>query len=774
MAAGITRKFELTYFDMDSYALKTTEIEEPNEFAGFESVLERDFNTAGVFFKYSETNIALEFPGTGRKILEDQWQAFGVTGNQAADSDAPLLTVSKAEQDKDFETEYTGRALMQTRNLTNDYFGVEFEEVSLINKIQARKSVRVSHDASEDLDGSAIPSITANPVTFEDREYLGESILQLNPPVGPVKLQLFSWNGAAATYISGMNSKTNTLFYTDQSTGQQLASQETSSNNLDKSGGYVRALQNEFDYNVTVKLTADIDATSAGGPTGDVDIVLVRRDLNSANPPSTDTDLGTFTWTPGSGDLTGETFLLQSVDFLIDKDRINDVSVIKNEQESYQWFFRIDNGLSGGTSASISINSWELSIETTYLDFGSSTIDLYYIFDALEKNIKIIAGADVGLESSFFGGTRTGLASDGCGAYMSETNGYKVRGLDSSVIWTFKQRIESLKAIFNVGWGIERSIYTENLDTVRVEEFDYFFQDIELTSFTAIERDSYSEEYYEPLNISSVVVGYEKYAQDPTRRTPMGTIEDICTRAQYSLPIPNLGPSEEEVGNTARYISEYVASDWLLDDQRIIGIQGLNSTQTSFDEDIFIIDLSGASTIYDDNIVFTSGITRPDSMYNFRLNPRFNFFNHHKVINSVLFRNNQDEFIRTTEYKVNEDAVIAYVDGYDPNDSCLGDTRTWSSNPGDQVAMNSNIQLSDYRSFAKLFEPILIKFRVSMTSAQVDRIIEGHRKGLTDGTNYGYISVTNPEGVVKTGWLISMRFNQADEIGTFELLERNG
>ena len=71
--AGDSWKFELTYFDMDSYDLVTTEVTEPNGFSDFENVLVRDFKTGGVFFHYSETNIALQFPGSGRTILNDAY-----------------------------------------------------------------------------------------------------------------------------------------------------------------------------------------------------------------------------------------------------------------------------------------------------------------------------------------------------------------------------------------------------------------------------------------------------------------------------------------------------------------------------------------------------------------------------------------------------------------------------------------------------------------------------------------------------------------------------
>ena len=59
-----------------------------------------------------------------------------------------------------------------------------------------------------------------------------------------------------------------------------------------------------------------------------------------------------------------------------------------------------------------------------------------------------------------------------------------------------------------------------------------------------------------------------------------------------------------------------------------------------------------------------------------------------------------------------------------------------------------------------------------MSAQEADDIIEAHRNGLDDSRNYGYITVTNPDGVNKSGWLLSLRYNTVDGIGTFELVER--
>ena len=59
-----------------------------------------------------------------------------------------------------------------------------------------------------------------------------------------------------------------------------------------------------------------------------------------------------------------------------------------------------------------------------------------------------------------------------------------------------------------------------------------------------------------------------------------------------------------------------------------------------------------------------------------------------------------------------------------------------------------------------------------MTREQADDIILAHQNGLYE-KNYGYITVTSPDGEEKKGWVMELLFSPVDEIGEFKLLKKS-
>ena len=103
-------KFELTNTSYVTGSTTTTEVTEPNGFTEFDSRLERDFKTGGVFFRFSEADLLLQFPGVGMTILQTAWNELGVNAEVT-------LTISKRNTPDDaFLTEYTGIAIMKNRH----------------------------------------------------------------------------------------------------------------------------------------------------------------------------------------------------------------------------------------------------------------------------------------------------------------------------------------------------------------------------------------------------------------------------------------------------------------------------------------------------------------------------------------------------------------------------------------------------------------------------------------------------------------------------------
>lgn len=132
--------------------------------------------------------------------------------------------------------------------------------------------------------------------------------------------------------------------------------------------------------------------------------------------------------------------------------------------------------------------------------------------------------------------------------------------------------------------------------------------------------------------------------------------------------------------------------------------------------------------------------------------------NHGYIINSALYNKGNSNNIRNSSYQVNGDDTCSINVS-----TCLGFAGT--------LKMNADVTRGDLESGNALFDPILINFKVSMTREQADDIILGHQNGLS-ANNYGYISVVNPDGATKQGWVMDLVFSPVDEIGEFTLLQK--
>ena len=747
-------KFELTYTDYPDGAGTTTEIEEPKGFTEFTSVLERQFDQGGVFFRFSESNIALEFPGVGRGILEDRFQELGV------DTDVTLTVSRRDTPDDAYSIIYTGLAVMKNRVLTPEFFKVDFEEQSILNRINARKDIPVSLDATNDLEGNSIAALSADSITFAGKQILQNVILGT---ITETSTNFITWDadGTGLTYDENVLSPLNKLQWADDSYGFSQTATVLTGAVLTKMGGSILVPQiSGFTNTFTVSLTTDITTVTTGSPTGNIIWHLMRI---TGQTPTVSQSLDSFDWDVSTGDLSNQDLALTSGSLTNPPGTGVD-----------QFFIKVDASNLAGAGTTIDVDT---KVTENYFDFKiqtqvvppSSTVDTYYVHDVLEQVAKLITGQAARFASTLFGRLTAGYAANGCAGFIRETNGYKIRNVSRSVIGTFKDRIDSLKAIFNIGWGLEKDLYTNDVNLVRVEAFEYFFKDVLIVAFTEVEKDSYKEEYFNDLNFSFVNVGYEKYAQNVDLA---GALEDPCTQASFNMPI-DLSPNIAQQTGSKDLISKYIASDhiWELTRRKQYFIE--DEASWSNDDDLFIIDLSDATTIRDDTNLHVSGFSDQNTAFNYLLNARFNLFNHANVINSVLYAKTNANTITNTEFKNNKDGRIMYASGF--SSPCLGDTRAFATDDTGNT-MDSDIIIENFESRTILFKPTKISFRVGMSATQMDDIVEAHRNGLpdTDGRDYGYIRITNPDGAIKQGWLLSLRYNQVDGIGTFEIIEQYG
>jgi hypothetical protein len=703
-----------------------SDAEQPNELSSVFSTLKRDFNSGGVFFRFTGSNsLSLKFPGSGRDTLQAAWLASGV------DARVSIVIENRSDEFADWVQVYTGYSDMSTRVYDSLFFSVDFEEVSLLNTIQSNLKTKVDIDSSVDINGNAITPLAYDVMAFP--------AFNLVTSAGGA-YQIFSYSS-----LTGFpNSESldliadEVIFTGDLSAYDELAPEATAT--VIKYGGRIRALPQATDYDVDIALTMeanyDIDT---GTFTGNAVTKLIRKNLSTGTETAVDTN---------TYDLSGGTLIGQSISFT-DSQTISNVG--------YEWFLQIeDNSITGNDGAAIMTwgsNNIVLSLATTYgaTVTNANCVKLFY---SIDKNLEIVTGEQSLLVSDY-------LDAGGALEQVIETNGYQLRALDRPINGSLSDRMKALKSVFGVGWGMEVGYIGSELNTVRVEPWDYFFADTELLVIDDLEIDSYSEEYASELEFSSIRVGYNKYSDDE-EFSNVESIKDHCTEVSYKAPIQNLN------GEPLDLTTNYIASPALIEITRRKQFLLNTDKAWKYDSDLFLIDCSdylGLSPRDATNIL-TSNIG--DIYYNLLLNPRFNFFNNYFLINSIMYGKALTEEYFNQDFKINPSGKIGYATAFGTPD--FGDIRTFAS-VSSVPTNNANLPANDVRSGDSLFEPTKVMFKAGLSASQVNTLVLAHRNGLSSG-NYGYISLVNPDGDDVSGWILELNYSPVDKIGEFSLLKK--
>ena len=426
--------------------------------------------------------------------------------------------------------------------------------------------------------------------------------------------------------------------------------------------------------------------------------------------------------------------------------------------------FRIDT-----LFASIGTHSWNLRVKETdenpdltiTLTIDTSEpaeyIQSFFIHEALRHNTEVITDEDV-FYSEYFGSTSDGYAQEGDAYNYVEANGYRVRGYSVANNTSLKSRLSSLQAIFGIGWGIERA-YQGGEFRLRVEPYSHWYVNQLMLEFDDVV--DYKEEFLDWFSFNEVSVGYNTYSGD--KEVP-GTIEDIFTYTSYILPA-------ERLRGVKTYHSDYIASDVLLEITRRKQFDLVPTESWKYDDNLFILDVQAdpyygweqGSANSDEVIGSTNAIN-----FNKFINPRFNFFNHWLLINSVTYKKPSYKSYINTFYKNTGDIKIGYSTT-NPTDNKIGDLEEYTS--GTVPALKSDISISQLRGGYRLFDPIKVSYKVGLSDDNINTLIEGHRGGLASANN-GFLRVTDPDGNIVDGWLLEASFNYNDKIIDIEMIKK--
>lgn len=704
--------------------LDGTEVDTPDGLQDLRSTLRRDFNSGGVFWRFTGDRtgiINLKFIGTGATILNNAWTVHGVDARV-------YLTIEKQNPGlSTYTTVYTGFSNMRSRSYDTDYFICSFEEVSLINQINSNLKTRVNLSTTRDIYGNAISAANYDTITFGSFDLQSSGFLSNGT-------YTFSAGSVVQFEAEALYELKNEIRFGEGNIyafRPDLIGDKTGS--IAKYGGRLQFIVQSSSYSVDVTASGEYTATLSGSPTGTLTLKLIRKNLATGVETTVDSD--TINTADGNQFNVPYSFT--------DTQTVSDTG--------YEYFIELeDDGIAGGGA-----DSYTVTIEATLLgetNYGASgtTASVLREFHAINKNLEIVTGQGNLLYSDYLQGTLADLV---------ETNGYQLRTKNRGLTGSLKDRFDMLKGVFGLGWGVEQS-YTGDLDTVRVEEYEYFFNNSEMLDLTArdLENDSYFEEYEEELSFSRVVTGYDKFSNDE-EFSNISSLDDFNTQASYKLPVENLE-------DTLNLKTNFIASPILIELTRRKQFFLFDDKAWKYDDDLFLIDCEDTGTLAprpETNILNDVTFT-----YNLLLNPRFSFFNNGKLINSVMYGKSATSIYFNEEYKVNQDGKIGYSTLF--SSPPWGDVRQYAS-IGSVPANNSSPLAAHVRSFDPIFEPVKIKFKIALSSSEVTTLIDGHRNALVSG-NYGYISITNPLGDIVNGWLMNLEYNPVDEIGSFELIKK--
>ncbi len=749
-------RFKLTYSGAD------TTVIEPKGWADFKSEIKRDFNSHGVIFKYTSGTLKLGF-ADGRSVLET---AFRNDGYDAV----VTLTVDQRDSALDaWVNAFTGNAVMKDRELTGMYFNVDFEGSSFQQKVINRLNTKVRLDSILDLDGGSLS--------------------------GSINEYEQTWNGIRlnATYTGDYKTGGNSTLYND------LTKQT-----LDANGGdfYAHMVVN-FDgtlqddlkkYQSITEAISDgqIGASSGNqnliaGVAGDITILastLKYRAFGDLRTTITDATVPiNFVWKLRHENAAG---VLQSEVDLHTK-TVTIINTVPNTTYSYntgvltEAFTKmtITNVALGDllfVYLEVKVNQSaggggdDSELNTTYRLYNNSRtewrllksvtpyiVKAFMIFDVIERIIYTLTGRNNALVSDFLNITENGAASDGCGALNAIVNGSHLRRINDALEISLKECIDSLSAIYGIGWGFEKN--GSNYD-VRIELMEYFYQDgeiLDLGSPVSInENDSYKEKTAENLTFNNVKIGYEKSSKDEIYT---GSLDDFLATVEYSLPVSTIS------GDYIK-ISPFITSCRLI--QATYEARDDLTKVWKYDNNIFLISVVRVLAEFhpenDENFESVVGLDDSTTMYNIRHAPVYMLLNHALIINSVLIGKSLTGLIQNTNVDINKD----FKSHFSSYETCLlGDA------PRQQRISLGNIEIGDNFNGLRLFEPIEHELTVAMTATQLNLIIDAMENNSSDSTkNLGYLTYRDNEGAVQTGYPLVIKWNPNDEIAEITTLEK--
>ena len=260
--------------------------------------------------------------------------------------------------------------------------------------------------------------------------------------------------------------------------------------------------------------------------------------------------------------------------------------------------------------------------------FQNTTTKAILPYELVDRLVTIGTNKEKAFYSDFLGRTDLGYTVDGPGALTGITHGFWIRQFDKLPIpreipkvenlfkpltTSFKDAVQSLDAVWNVGIGIETKNFKE---IVRLEELGYFYNNnvtIRLPyQVKNVKRSVATQYYYSGLEFGSEKGGDYSEACGLDEYNAQSTFTTVINRLKSSY------------SKIAKYRFDSYGMEFARRKQK-----SLNDTEdTSYDTDNFLLDLKrGTASIFkqrkwtDDFDKEPTGVFNPETATNLRFSP---------------------------------------------------------------------------------------------------------------------------------------------------------
>lgn len=739
-------RFKLTYSGED------TTVIEPKGWDTFKSEIKRDFKSHGVIFKYTSGTLKLGF-ADGRSVLET---AFRNDGYDAI----VVFTVDQRNTDTDaWVNAFTGNAVMKNRELDEDYFNVDFEASTFQQKVISRLDTKVRLDTVIDLDGGALASsLTDYLAAWNHIRLKTEWVTDYRQGADDTSFVTFTGQDIA---VVGQDAKLHSTFDFQGAIIKdldffQFGANETTNGTVPTASiaNFVFQEGGTFNFSGTTKHRVQTTVTlNVGASNAEVEYELRLRHFDPTGSFIADISAGGLHQSDAASPYVRDSGVTTSI-------LSGTLTVAVGDQVVFYWRFLGRSKVFDNTEeTTLDLDALHLyhNTQITYniqIDAGTSNVKSSLIHDVINRMLYIVTGQNNRLNSTFLGLTQHGYTADGCGGLTHLVNGEQLRGIPSTLNLSLKDVLDSIQAIWGLGWGFEKN-YKGEYD-LRIEPLEHFYQDGEILDLgnpiSIKEGGSYKETIFDPLALNRVEIGYTKFSDDEDFSD---SIEDFLTMAEYSLPVTSVD-------------GVYSQKSKLITSGRLIQAtfeQTDTSKKWKLDQNVFLVAVVRSASVFipenDENFTTVNGLDDKTTAYNIRHAPVYMFLNHALIVNSSLMGKTFTDLIQNTSVEVSQ-TFEAQFNNYEQ--CLLGDIQRLLRTSSGDIAIENNF------AGLRLFAPIQHELTVAMTKTQLDLIIDNMENNGSD--NYGYLTYRDNEGAVQTGYPLVITWNPNDEIAQIETLEK--